>query len=50
MGSVLPFPGADPDDAAVGRRLKHWRGQRGCDVDALADALKLMFENALERM
>ncbi len=41
MGSVLPFPGADPDDAAVGRRLKHWRGQRGCDVDALADALKL---------
>lgn len=41
MGSVLPFPAKDPDDAAVGRRLKHWRGQRGVDVDSLADALKL---------
>lgn len=41
MGSVLPFPGADPVNAAVGRRLKHWRGQRGVDVDSLAGALKL---------
>jgi len=41
MGSVLPFPGADPVNAAVGRRLKHWRGQRGVDLDSLAGALKL---------
>jgi transcriptional regulator with XRE-family HTH domain len=41
MGSVLPFPGSDPADVAIGRRLKHWRDQRGCDVDALAGALKL---------
>ena len=41
MGSILPFPGADPVNAAVGRRLKHWRGQRGVDVDSLAGALKL---------
>ena len=41
MGSVLAFPGTNPVDVAVGRRLKRWRGQRGCDVDALAGALKL---------
>jgi transcriptional regulator with XRE-family HTH domain len=49
VGSVLPFPGTDPDDVAVGRRLKHWRGQRGCDVDALAGALKLTPE-AIRRL
>lgn len=41
MGSVLAFPGTNPGDVAVGRRLKHWRDQRGCDVDVLAGALKL---------
>jgi transcriptional regulator with XRE-family HTH domain len=41
MGSVLAFPGTNPGDVAVGRRLKHWRDQRGCGVDALAGALKL---------
>ncbi len=49
MGSVLPFPGTDPADVAVGRRLKHWRGQRGVDVDALAGALKLTPE-AIRRL
>ncbi|MBO9500218.1 helix-turn-helix domain-containing protein [Brevundimonas sp. A19_0] len=49
MGSVLPFPGTDPADAAIGRRLKHWRGQRGVDVDSLAGALKLTPE-ALRRL
>ncbi|MFW2342787.1 helix-turn-helix domain-containing protein [Brevundimonas sp.] len=49
MGSVLPFPGADPADAAIGRRLKHWRGQRGVDVDTLAGALKLTPE-AIRRL
>lgn len=41
MGRVLEFPGTNPVDVAVGRRLKHWRDRRGCDVDALAGALKL---------
>ncbi len=41
MGSVLGFPGIDPRDAAVGARLKRWREQRGVDVDALAEALKI---------
>ena len=56
MGRVLPFPGTDPDDVAVGRRLKHWRDQRRCGVDALAEALKLtpegvrLLENGRARM
>ena len=41
MGSVLGFPGIDPDDAAIGARLKRWREQRGVDVDAVAEALKM---------
>ncbi|WP_298162951.1 XRE family transcriptional regulator [Brevundimonas sp.] len=41
MGSVLGFPAIDPHDAAVGARLKHWREQRGVDVDAVAAALKI---------
>lgn len=41
MGSVLGFPGIDPDDAAIGARLKRWREQRGVDVDAVAAALKI---------
>ena len=41
MGSVLGFPGIDPDDAAIGARLKRWREQRGVDVDAVAEALKI---------
>jgi transcriptional regulator with XRE-family HTH domain len=49
MGRVLPFPGTDPVDVAIGRRLKHWRDQRGCDVDALAGALQLTPE-AIRRL
>ena len=41
MGSVIGFPGIDPGDAAVGARLKRWREQRGVDVDAVAEALKI---------
>lgn len=41
MGSVLGFPGIDPQDAAIGARLKHWREQRGVAVDAVAAALKI---------
>lgn len=41
MGSVLGFPGIDPRDAAVGARLKHWREERGVDVEAVASALRI---------
>ncbi len=41
MGSVFELPGVDPYDAAIGARLKHWREQRGVDVDAVAAALKI---------
>ena len=41
MGSVHGFPGIDPRDAAIGARLKRWREQRGVDVDAVAEALKM---------
>ena len=41
MGSVLGFPGIDPRDAAIGARLKHWREQRGVDIDAVAAALNI---------
>ena len=45
MGSVLGFPGIDPLDAAIGARLKHWREQRGIDVDAVAEALRITPEH-----
>jgi transcriptional regulator with XRE-family HTH domain len=41
MGSVLGFPGIDPQDAAIGARLKRWREDRGMDVATIADALKI---------
>ena len=41
MGSVLGFPGIDPQDAAIGARLKRWREQRGVEVDDVAAALKI---------
>jgi len=41
MGSVLGFPGIDPDDAAVGQRLKTWRERRGVSIEDLAVALDL---------
>ena len=41
MGSIHPFPGLDPADAAIGARLKQWRRVRGLDTDALAEALHL---------
>ena len=46
MGSVLGFPGIDPDDAAVGQRLKTWRERRGVSIEALAQALDLPPETA----
>ena len=45
MGSVLGFPGIDPEDAAVGARLKRWREQRGLSVEELASRLDLSPEN-----
>ena len=36
MGQVLGFPGVDPEDAAVGARLKRWREARGMAVEDLA--------------
>jgi transcriptional regulator with XRE-family HTH domain len=39
MGSVLGFPGIDPQDAAVGARLKRWREARGMSVEDLAQAV-----------
>jgi transcriptional regulator with XRE-family HTH domain len=36
MGQVLGFPGVDPDDAAVGARLRRWREARGMAVEDLA--------------
>ena len=41
MGSVLGFPGIDPQDAAIGARLKRWREQRGVEVDDVAAAVKI---------
>lgn len=49
MGSVIGFPGADPADAAVGARLRRWRGQRGVEAEAMAQALGLTPE-ALRRV
>ena len=46
MGSVLGFPGIDPRDAAVGARIRRWRGQRGVDLIDLAAALGLSIEAA----
>lgn len=46
MGSVLGFPGVDPDDAAVGHRLKTWRERRGVSLEDLAAALDLPPEAA----
>lgn len=41
MGSIHRFPGVDPDDVAVGARLKQWRQARGIGMDRLAAALRL---------
>lgn len=41
MGSVLGFPGIDPQDAAVGGRLKHWREARGMTLEDLAAMLDM---------
>ena len=41
MGSVLGFPGIDPQDAAVGARLRRWRRARGMALDDLAARLGL---------
>jgi len=41
MGSVLGFPGINPNDAAVGARLKRWREERGIDVETVAAVMKI---------
>tara|TARA_R110002124_G_scaffold227038_1_gene392246 strand:+ start:252 stop:500 length:249 start_codon:yes stop_codon:yes gene_type:complete len=41
MGSIHRFPGVDPNDVAVGARLKQWRQARGVDRERLARALRL---------
>jgi transcriptional regulator with XRE-family HTH domain len=46
MGSVLGFPGIDPQDAAVGARLKRWREARGMSLDDLAAMLDISPEEA----
>lgn len=41
MGSVHGFPLADPTDAAVGARLKHWRETRGMALETLSGLIGL---------
>lgn len=41
MGSVLGFPGIDPQDAVVGARIRRWRDARGVSAVELAAALEL---------
>jgi transcriptional regulator with XRE-family HTH domain len=41
MGSIHRFPAIDPNDVAVGARLKQWRQARGVDRDRMARALRL---------
>ena len=48
MGTVHGFPGIDPQDAAVGVRLKHWREKRGLSLEDLAEAARTPAE-ALRR-
>jgi transcriptional regulator with XRE-family HTH domain len=49
MGSVLGFPGVDPQDAVVGARIRRWRDARGMSAFELARALSLTPE-ALRRV
>jgi transcriptional regulator with XRE-family HTH domain len=46
MGSVLGFPGIDPQDAAVGGRLRRWREARGMTLEDLAAMLDMSPEDA----
>ena len=39
MVSVHGFPASDPQQAALGARLKRWRTERGRGLDDLAEAL-----------
>ena len=41
MGAVYRLPGANPADAAVGARLRHWRERRGLGLAAMAQVLGL---------
>ncbi len=45
MGSIHGFPGVDPQDAAVGARLKRWREARGLSLDDLAEAARTSAED-----
>lgn len=46
MGSVLGFPGIDPQDAAIGARLQRWRRARGMTLEDLAAMLDISPEQA----
>jgi len=46
MGSVFGLPVIVPADAAVGRRLKHWREARGMALDDLAGQIGMTPEAA----
>ena len=46
MGSVLGFPGIDPQDAAIGARLQRWRQARGMTLEDLAAMLDISPEDA----
>ncbi|HZW16910.1 MAG TPA: helix-turn-helix transcriptional regulator [Brevundimonas sp.] len=37
--TVHGFPSADPDQVALGARLKRWRSERATGVEALAEAI-----------
>lgn len=46
MGAVLDFPGIDPQDAAIGARLRRWRERRGVTLETLADEIGLSPDEA----
>ena len=40
-GLVLRFPGIEPENAALGARLKRWREQRRVSIDELAKMARM---------
>lgn len=38
---IVDLPASDPEQAALGGRLRRWRTERGLDIDALAAAIDL---------
>jgi len=39
MVTVHGFPASDPEQVALGARLRRWRSERATDVETLADAI-----------